>query len=713
MSNAVTRYSRFAASVGLLIFSACGGGSEDSGGGSGGFNVSDDGVIQVFVGTSLLSNPNDVPPLSFDKGAVSVGSSAEGQVRVLNVGTGALNIRKVAFGYEAPAEDGGAPALQFVRATASSGDVTVTGGELEGVLLGPDEELTLFVRYTRFDDDIDRVGGLVIVSDTLDERFTTLTIPVQVGGALPVANITPRLVDFQQVAAGETKTREITISNTGAADLEIRQFNFTGHPDFRFLASAASETVAYEPDGETVTFDPPVLVKPQAALKFNVSFSPQGPDPAEGAIIFYTNEATPQQQVDLTGNANRPCILVTPQTVQFGAKLLGQPAVLPVEISSCGNKDLEVTGIELNENPTGNYSLQFAGLPGGVAPSAEAKLTIPVNQKATFNVQYIPNRENPIVDGKPEFDTGNILITSNSFEAEVDVAITGIGSSVVCPTAVGKIAEGEQVIPQTVLHLFSDQSFAPAGSSLVERKWTVQQPPGSASVFVPSDKFPNPTFEANVAGAYKFSLDVWDNNNVKSCVPWESTVLVIPDEAIHVELVWRTPNDSDETDEGAEAGSDVDLHFVHTKYAVGSGYDGDGDGVDDPWFNQPFDCFWFTPQPNWGTLDPTADDDPSLDRDDTDGAGPENLNLNVPQNGAVYGVGVHYWSDHEFGDAYCTVRIYIYSELVAEVKDVRLSNLDMWDVATIDWPSAKVTFVQGAGGAYKITPNYQNPNFSE
>lgn len=113
----------------------------------------------------------------------------------------------------------------------------------------------------------------------------------------------------------------------------------------------------------------------------------------------------------------------------------------------------------------------------------------------------------------------------------------------------------------------------------------------------------------------------------------------------------------DRPDEGSEVGSDLDLHFVHHTYAVGGGHDGDGDGIDDPWFHQPFDTFWFTPKPNWGTLDPTANDDPSRDRDDTDGAGPENLNLVVPQNGVTYGIGVHYWSDHGFGDAYATVRI--------------------------------------------------------
>ena len=90
--------------------------------------------------------------------------------------------------------------------------------------------------------------------------------------------------------------------------------------------------------------------------------------------------------------------------------------------------------------------------------------------------------------------------------------------------------------------------------------------------------------------------------------------------------------------------------------------------------------------------------------------------MNIPEN-TTYRVGVHYWSDHEYGPSYSTVRIYIYSNLVFEVTDVKMKNHDMWDVATIDWPSGKVTMVQvdsdndGTPDTYKITPDYQNPFF--
>ena len=259
------------------------------------------------------------------------------------------------------------------------------------------------------------------------------------------------------------------------------------------------------------------------------------------------------------------------------------------------------------------------------------------------------------------------------------------------------------MIPQTVLHLKGDESYGCSGSGGIAKwVWSVEQPVGSQSVFVPSNTFPNPTFEANVAGVYTFHLTVVDQLDGPSCFPAEYEVVAIPDEAIHIELLWHTPGDPDETDTGPEAGSDLDLHFLHPWAA---GPDKDGDGQADGWFDLPFDTFWFNPHPFWGSYDPAINDDPGLDRDDTDGAGPEIINLDIPEH-VVYRVGVHYWNDHGYGPAYATVRVYIYAQLVFEVQDVMLVDSDMWSVCTVEWPSGKVTQVLGPNGQPGVTPSY-------
>ena len=275
-----------------------------------------------------------------------------------------------------------------------------------------------------------------------------------------------------------------------------------------------------------------------------------------------------------------------------------------------------------------------------------------------------------------------------------------------CPVAVIAVDEGDEVIPQTVLHLHGDQSHAVTGA-IANYQWTVEQPSGSSSALIPTATFPNPIFEANVAGTYTFSLTVRDDAGRVSCLPATATVFVTCNCGLHVELLWTTPGDPDPTDEGPDKGANLDLHVAHP---YGAGPDVDGDGVPDPWFDPQWDCYCGNPNPDWGSPDPSAPDDPGLDRDDTDGGGPENVNLDVPESDPawpfVYRVGVHYRDDHGFGPSLATVRVYIYSALVFEASDVLLQPGDLWNVATVEWPSTKVTLQLSATGGYDITPDY-------
>jgi hypothetical protein len=182
--------------------------------------------------------------------------------------------------------------------------------------------------------------------------------------------------------------------------------------------------------------------------------------------------------------------------------------------------------------------------------------------------------------------------------------------------------------------------------------------------------------------------------------------ILVPDNGIVVELVWTTPSDPDPLDEGPETGADLDLHFLHP---AATGQDVDGDGVLDGWFDQPFDCFWFNTHPNWGVLDPLVDDDPAFLVDDDDGAGPEIVAFEDPNEELTYRVGVHYWSDHGYGTSYATVRVFLQGALVFEMAEVELADHDFWEVATIDAGTGLVTPITNEDGDAKIIPNYQHP----
>jgi hypothetical protein len=112
--------------------------------------------------------------------------------------------------------------------------------------------------------------------------------------------------------------------------------------------------------------------------------------------------------------------------------------------------------------------------------------------------------------------------------------------------------------------------------------------------------------------------------------------------------------------------------------------------------------------PLWGSLKSLDRDAPTLDRDDTDGEGPENLNLDSPEDGSQYRVGVHYWANHGFGASFATLRVYIYGELASKKTGVKMVERDLWEVCTVDWPSGVVTPM---GNGTRILPNYENDDF--
>lgn len=705
--NSSTRY--VAQTCGMLLLSfflvGCGtkgdiGNGGESGSGSAGQGVGEEGGVVKFA--VIETSPSAV--VVADTGALS--SSI-----IVVTNTGEIDL--IVSGLVVEGND--AYSLIEVRGCRADGcseswsaDTTPLATLSSPIVIGVDgtpfSYLEVQVDYEPSLDETGQDAVLTITNNSDGNNLETVNFSTQEGAA--EIKVFPAEVDFGSVQAGDQPVKSVLIENLGSAPLLISQIDFQG-PSVFSLEIDEEEF----PIGIIDFATAPLTIDPFGSLTIFTKFSPENGDPATASMKLISNASNTEtggEEVILKGNTSGPCIAVNPSVVNFGPNLVSQLSVLPIQIQSCGTAELVITSISLAEDSSVSYSLDTTTLPGfedGSLPSVEHPLVIPINQKAELQVRFTPLNESPKDENNqaiPELAT--VLINNNTFEDTKEVEVKGIGVSGNCPVAVIVVQEGEQVIPQTLLHLFGDQSFSPAGT-INKWEWSVNQPTGSQSLFLPSANFPNPTFEANVAGAYLFKLTVWDENDTPSCVPDEAELVVIPDEAIHVELLWNTPNDPDQTDEGPEAGADLDLHFVHP-YAGGP--DLDGNGEPDGWFDQPFDCFWFNPTPQWASFDPAIDDNPSLDRDDTDGAGPENLNLNIPENDKQYLVGVHYWADHKFGPSYATVRVYIYADLVFELTDVKLVNYDMWEVCTVDWPSGNVDQVEDG---FKITPNYVNPFF--
>lgn len=383
--------------------------------------------------------------------------------------------------------------------------------------------------------------------------------------------------------------------------------------------------------------------------------------------------------------AETPCLAVNPEAVDFGGKLAGQLALMEVEITNCGSLPQTMSGATV----TG--SAEFA-LAAGVADSLPRKLE--PGETSTVAVAFLPL---VALEGEGHQAPSQGTLTIEVEEGEdLLVPLSGYGIAAECPTATIKVEEGEKMVPQNKkIQLLGSQSFGPHAISKYE--WTAKRPPGSSqSGFVPSPSAPDPVFYPDVMGTYAFELRVWDENGQPSCETAEVEVLVLPDAAIHIELLWHTPGDPDDDDIGA----DVDLHLLHPSAEevelLWDGIRGAG-----KYFDPVYDCYWWNSKPDWGSPEPFVGD-PMLSHQDSAAAGPEILHLDIPEDGTQYRLGVHYWTDQGYGASLVNVRVYVLSVLVFEVKDVELERGELWEVATIDWPSGTVTPLTNDAGGYVI-----------
>ena len=185
-----------------------------------------------------------------------------------------------------------------------------------------------------------------------------------------------------------------------------------------------------------------------------------------------------------------------------------------------------------------------------------------------------------------------------------------------------------------------------------------------ACMFVPS------------VGEYLIELGVRDRIAHATVVAAQVRVLAASPAGIHIELTWETPSDPDQTDGD---GTDVDLHVRHPE-----GFQ---------WALAPNDCYYANAAPDWGQPGPPGN--PSLDIDDVNGAGPEHINLDTPEDTQVLGghyiIGVDYYRAEDFarggtwGPSTVTIRVFLDGALAYEGQREMLATHHFWEVAAIEW----------------------------
>ena len=589
-------------------------------------------------------------------------------VTLINVGAGTLRINDIKLVEDTRDDDGGE---EFAR-----GDDWVNTAEL-----ATDESLTISVKYTPTDKQPDS-GYIEIVSNDPDNKGVKQI-------RLETPELAPRIfskenVVFQRVPPVTDETRDkfwqlTEVQNIGQAPLNISDIVVSpSDSDYSITFPASLDG---EADPATDSAEHPAKLEPGESFPVRVYFNPLDDLPSTAEMIFYTNDPeSPEYVVNLLGNSGSPCLQVShEEEINFGEGGIGFANNKTIILENCSpSSDLEISELTVCTDTSDTvceaaspiFKIKDGTLPAGL-PDDNA--IIGPQDTASFVLTYTPE--------DLSVSTGELTVKSNDpAKSTLVVPIVGKGTDNQCPQAIaeGRIQDSTRwqteinTIPLKTIQLSGSNSIDQDGQ-IARYEWNlVQRPTNSTTRFLASDSVAEPTLFLDLAGDYVVELKVFDDKGTESC--GEQAIVTIratPDEDIHVQLVWDTPTDPDQTDTN---GNDVDLHFLHPN---------------GNWNSAPYDIFWNNPTSGWGR--PDTSDDPSLDIDDTDGAGPENINLNNPEDGLTYAVGAFYYADNGFGPAYATVRIFVGGVQQFEWRDMYLpARNTFWYVATLSWPSGQI-----------------------
>ena len=234
-----------------------------------------------------------------------------------------------------------------------------------------------------------------------------------------------------------------------------------------------------------------------------------------------------------------------------------------------------------------------------------------------------------------------------------------------------------------------DGSSSNDDGTIVSYQWTlITQPNGSAeSLMTPTSSTTD--IVTDMAGIYTAELIVTDNDGLTgSC---QVSVEAIPEEDLRVEMFWT------------EAGDDMDLHLLPTGY-----WDQHGCNIYNSSSLRSEICYFSNCKASsstglnsvdWGVARDSStnlgyDDDPYLDLDDISGVGPENINIEMPENTTdEYVVVVHDYSGS--GDPTIsndvTVNVYLDGALT-NTQTIGISGEDTYQTFfSIDYASGTVT----------------------
>jgi uncharacterized protein YfaP (DUF2135 family) len=449
------------------------------------------------------------------------------------------------------------------------------------------------------------------------------------GGFTPNPDISiTKMPDLMQVHEGDTITYTYTVTNPGNVPLSS--------------VSVTDDMVEYVPyqsgdtngDGRLGTDETWIFT-----ATYNVTTDDVSPLVNNAAAAgAYTGSQAIIDWTKATVDILRPAVAIN-KTAEPEQAYDGDTITYTYTVSNPGNTPL--SAISITDDKVGNITYD-GGYQSGDTNGDEI---LDVDETWVFTATYNVTTDDvsPLVNTATASGTDALAQTVTA-QATTSVTIIRLEVEITSPEDGATIASRTITVTGTV----SDHTIAQATIDINGSSHTIPVENGSFS----SDE--NVSRGVNV-------ITVTATNGVAIAEDMVTINVDIPTYAIRVELSWNT------------SGTDLDAHLIRP-----SGQ----------YWAIPDDCCWRQRNPDWG-LSGVTEDDPSLDQDDADGYGPENITLEEPYEQGIYQYKVNYYDDHGYGPSMATVRVWINDVKVAEYSR-EMSTSEVWDCFSIDWPSGQV-----------------------
>ena len=464
-----------------------------------------------------------------------------------------------------------------------------------------------------------------------------------------------------------TYTFELTVQNSmGVWDTtpDVVTINSELDPILEPVANAGPDQLVDE--GNLVylngagSFDPSGLTPLQ--YQWNISVRPAG----SAATLSTTTGSSPSFPADVPGTYQVQLAVAnsagvwdsTPDTVTINANEI---IILP-PVADAGPDSAASQGDLVTINGSASYD------PGGLAP-LQYQWTMVSKPAGSFAFALTPGSvlSSFVADqpGNYVFDLA-VANTAGLWDPTPDsVTVTVAPPAVTDPIADAGV--DQTVAPLDTVYLTGTSSYDPGGLPITNYQWTLVSKPSGSTTALSTTTSSTPNFFADLAGDYVFDLTVANSAGHWDPTPDRVTVTATPADGFYVEVSW-------------DADSDLDLHILDGS----TGLFGYGDAN------------WCNMTPSWGASG--SADDPSLDWDAILGWGPETTTITSPSAGN-YQVKVHYYGTDGASDcawgvcpaSTATVKVFLGGTLAATYSRTMYQDDDLWEVATISWPSGLIS----------------------